>query len=58
MSTSIILGPWRLLSVRDHQMSRRQTMKHSPNVVLMLALRLRRRANIKPTLGERLVFSD
>ena len=31
--------------------------KHSPNAGLMLTQRQRRWVNIKPTLGERLVFS-
>ena len=33
-----------------------QNTRHSPNVVLMLGRRRRRRANIKTTLGECLVF--
>ena len=34
------------------------TRRRWHNVALMLARRLRRRANIKPTLGQRLVFAD
>ena len=33
------------------------TTRHWPDVVLMLARRLRRRPNIKTTLGQRLVFA-
>ena len=44
----------RLLSTSE---SNPANTRHWPNVVLMLARRLRRRPNIKTTLDERLVFA-